>query len=40
MSVVAPTGVQATDPNMYGYRDFRLGEFVFSRDEYLAKVKR
>ena len=39
MSVVAPTGVQASGPNQFGYRDFSLGEFTFSRDEYFAYVE-
>ena len=39
MSVVAPAGVQASEPNQFGYRDFRLGEFKFSRDEYFAYVE-
>jgi hypothetical protein len=29
---------QATEPNEFGYRDFALGEFKFSRDEYFAYV--
>ena len=36
MSVSAPVNVQASEPNMYGYRDFKLGEFKFSRDEYFV----
>ena len=30
--------VDASDPNKDGYREFRIGEFTFSRDEYFAYV--
>jgi hypothetical protein len=31
--------VDATEPNEFGYRTFRLGEFEFSRNEYFVYVK-
>ncbi len=39
MSIAAPAKVQASEPNQYGYREFKLGEFTFSRDEYFAYVE-
>jgi len=39
MSVIAPTNVKASEPNMYGYRAFELGEFRFSRDEYFVYLE-
>lgn len=32
------TALSAGEPNRFGYRSFRLGEFEFSRDEYFAYV--
>lgn len=26
------------EPNAHGYRDFALGEFAFTRDEYFARI--
>lgn len=39
MAIAAETSVQATEPNAHGYREFTLGEFHFSRDEYFVYVK-
>ena len=27
------------EPNQYGYRDFQLGKFSFSRDEYFVHIR-
>ncbi len=35
--LVEPT-VQASEPDVFGYRQFTLGEFTFRRDEYFAHV--
>ena len=32
------TDVQSTDPNAQGYREFSLGAFHFSRDEYFVHI--
>ena len=39
MSTTAPANVAAGQPNIDGYRSFRLGEFNFSRDEYFVYVE-
>ena len=39
MSIAAPTKVNASEPNQYGYRTFKLGDFTFSRDEYFVYVE-
>lgn len=39
MAVETVRGVQASEPNVHGYRSFSLGEFTFRRDEYFVYVK-
>jgi hypothetical protein len=39
MTVLVDASVQRTEPNAHGYREFSLGEFHFSRDEYFVYVK-
>ncbi len=39
MSTTAPVTVASGEPNIDGYRSFRLGEFKFSRDEYFVYVE-
>jgi hypothetical protein len=39
MSAVETPAVQASEPNMFGYCDFTLGNFTFRRDEYFAHIK-
>jgi hypothetical protein len=39
MTLLVDDTVQGTEPNAHGYRDFSLGEFHFSRDEYFVYVK-
>lgn len=38
MSAVETPAVQASEPNKFGYCDFKLGNFTFKRDEYFAHV--
>ena len=38
MTATEVTGVQASEPNEFGYRSFTLGGFSFSRNEYFANV--
>jgi len=35
---IGPESAPATPANQHGYRDFRLGAFAFSRDEYFAHI--
>ncbi len=30
--------VDASEPNEFGYREFRIGEYMFTRNEYFAYV--
>jgi hypothetical protein len=39
MTIAETAGVQASEPNQYGYRSFKLGEFTFSRDEYFVYIE-
>src|SRR5919106_682005 len=39
MTIAEAPQVNASQPNMYGYRDYKLGEFAFSRDEYFVYVE-
>jgi Hydroquinone 1,2-dioxygenase large subunit N-terminal len=38
MAIATHTEVEASEPNVHGYRAFKLGEYDFSRDEYFVYV--
>src|SRR5581483_6647469 len=39
MAIAVQSEVRASAPNQWGYKEFDLGEFHFSRDEYFVHIK-